>query len=219
MRPTKSGTERLLLSGFLSAIESFVREATDNEIESINLSKKRFTYSIDEDLIFVICTEENVNQLMVTRFVEAVKKEFWNNYRNDINIDLIDYSIFESFREVVEKLMSEIDLVLHCDTCGKVIPNEFISLSEGSKRFYYCCQSCYAEGLRKHSKSSSMIAESFLMCDACGYTKPVPIHCEVPMHIEIIDEEPKLVCHMGPSCSVQDIPFHCNKGMRLILTT
>ncbi len=219
LRPAKSGTEKVLLSGFLTAVESFVREATDNEIESINLSKKRITYSIDKDLIFVICTDEDANQLMINRFVEVVKKEFWKKYRKEISTDLIDYAVFDSFSEVVEKMISETDFILHCDTCGKLIPDEFISLSEGNERYYYCCQSCYTEGLRNHSKSSSMIAGSFLMCQKCGYTKPVPVHCDTPMHVEIIDEEPKLVCHMGPSCAVQDVPSHCGVGMRLILTT
>ncbi|MFW9905793.1 MAG: hypothetical protein ACFFFH_15780, partial [Candidatus Thorarchaeota archaeon] len=47
-----------------------------------------------------------------------------------------------------------------------------------------------------------------LKCQICDYTEPIPMHCKQPMHIEEIDGNEKLVCWMGASCGVQDIPTH-----------
>ena len=55
-----------------------------------------------------------------------------------------------------------------------------------------------------------------LKCQICDYIEPIPMHCKQPMHIENIDDEVKLVCWMGPSCGVQDIPTHHDKSMQII---
>jgi Cu+-exporting ATPase len=54
-----------------------------------------------------------------------------------------------------------------------------------------------------------------LFCQICDYNLPVPMHCKQPMHIEVIKGEEKLVCWMGPSCGIQDIPWHHEKPMKL----
>jgi Cu+-exporting ATPase len=47
----------------------------------------------------------------------------------------------------------------------------------------------------------------------------IPLHCGKPMHVEIIDDEQKLVCHMGPKCKklnpIQDLPRHHNRPMKV----
>ena len=54
-----------------------------------------------------------------------------------------------------------------------------------------------------------------LKCAICDYTEPVPMHCRQSMRLELIDGKEQLVCWMGPSCGVQDIPTHCGKPMIL----
>ncbi len=55
-----------------------------------------------------------------------------------------------------------------------------------------------------------------LTCQECDYTEPVPRHCKQPMHLEVVEGKEKLVCWMGSSCGVQNLPIHHNKPMKII---
>ncbi|MHA1330456.1 MAG: heavy metal translocating P-type ATPase, partial [Candidatus Hodarchaeales archaeon] len=55
-----------------------------------------------------------------------------------------------------------------------------------------------------------------LKCKICGYTQAVPMHCKKPMHLEVVDGKQKLVCWMGSSCGVEEIPEHHGEPMQLI---
>ncbi|MHA2165131.1 MAG: heavy metal translocating P-type ATPase, partial [Candidatus Hodarchaeales archaeon] len=55
-----------------------------------------------------------------------------------------------------------------------------------------------------------------LKCIKCDYTEPIPIHCKQPMHLENIDGDEKLVCWMGSSCGVKEIPKHHDNPMTII---
>ena len=52
-----------------------------------------------------------------------------------------------------------------------------------------------------------------LKCQECDYTEAIPMHCKQPMHVESVEGKERLVCWMGPSCGVQDIPNHHEKPM------
>jgi Cu+-exporting ATPase len=58
--------------------------------------------------------------------------------------------------------------------------------------------------------------DNVLLCETCGYTEQVPKHCKQPMHLEKVEGIEKLVCWMGPSCGVKDIPTHHDKPMKMI---
>jgi Cu+-exporting ATPase len=47
-----------------------------------------------------------------------------------------------------------------------------------------------------------------LKCKKCGLEMDIPMHCDKPMHPEIVDEKEMLVCWMGPECGKQLIPEH-----------
>jgi len=55
-----------------------------------------------------------------------------------------------------------------------------------------------------------------LNCVKCNYSEPLPMHCRQPMHIETIEGKEKLVCWMGPSCGVEDIPLHHGHPMTIV---
>ncbi len=55
-----------------------------------------------------------------------------------------------------------------------------------------------------------------LKCKECAHEQSVPMHCKQPMHVEIIDGVEKLVCWMGSTCGVQDLPTHHGKPMNFI---
>ena len=54
---------------------------------------------------------------------------------------------------------------------------------------------------------------SKLKCEKCGAEIAMPTHCNRPMHLEKVGSETRLVCWMGASCGVADIPKHCDAPM------
>ncbi|MFX1285781.1 MAG: heavy metal translocating P-type ATPase [Promethearchaeota archaeon] len=56
-----------------------------------------------------------------------------------------------------------------------------------------------------------------LKCQECDYTEAVPIHCKQPMHVDTVGGEEQLVCWMGASCGVQNIPTHHGKPMQIVV--
>ncbi len=54
-----------------------------------------------------------------------------------------------------------------------------------------------------------------LTCQECEKQEEIPQHCGKPMHIEKIDDREMLVCWMGSSCGVRDLPNHHDKPMRI----
>ena len=52
-----------------------------------------------------------------------------------------------------------------------------------------------------------------LKCQVCDHTEEIPMHCGQPMHLEEVNNEEMLVCWMGPSCGVIEVPKHHEKPM------
>lgn len=52
-----------------------------------------------------------------------------------------------------------------------------------------------------------------LKCEKCGAEIAMPMHCNRPMHAENVGNETKLVCWMGATCGVADVPQHCDTPM------
>ncbi len=54
---------------------------------------------------------------------------------------------------------------------------------------------------------------ALLLCAKCGTSSPVPRHCGKPMKVQQVGDKKMLVCWMGTSCGVQDLPRHCDVTM------
>ncbi|MFZ0676911.1 heavy metal translocating P-type ATPase [Candidatus Binatus sp.] len=52
-----------------------------------------------------------------------------------------------------------------------------------------------------------------LKCEKCGAEIAMPTHCNRPMHAEKVGNDTRLVCWMGASCGVADVPQHCDTPM------
>ncbi len=55
-----------------------------------------------------------------------------------------------------------------------------------------------------------------LKCKECGTETDVPMHCGQPMHIEEVDGTSMLICWMGKSCGIQEIPTHHGVSMEFV---
>jgi Cu+-exporting ATPase len=62
-------------------------------------------------------------------------------------------------------------------------------------------------------KKEEVAVATKLKCEKCGFETAMPTHCNRPMHSEQVGAENKLVCWMGASCGVADIPRHCDMPM------
>jgi Cu+-exporting ATPase len=78
-------------------------------------------------------------------------------------------------------------------------------------------QSSNQSSNHQHANGSvKMVMDSKLKCENCGAEIPTPMHCDRPMHVEKVEGVEKLVCWMGASCGVADIPKHCTTPMHEI---
>ncbi len=52
-----------------------------------------------------------------------------------------------------------------------------------------------------------------LRCAKCEESQSMPQHCGQNMHLEKVEGQPMLVCHMGPTCGKQELPKHHDAPM------
>lgn len=69
-----------LLAGFLSAFSGFMKEISQSEIKSTVTGSSKYFYSIDEDLIVVVCSGINDNETEIAGKVEELLKSFVQKY-------------------------------------------------------------------------------------------------------------------------------------------
>ncbi|KKK59436.1 hypothetical protein LCGC14_3034420, partial [marine sediment metagenome] len=74
-----------LLAGFLSAIDSFIKETTKGEIKNISLKDSKFTYLVGENLIIVLNTDERDNDILIQNLLIQIESDFLDEYREAIN--------------------------------------------------------------------------------------------------------------------------------------
>ena len=149
-------------------------------------------------------------KVLGNKFIEKYKK-FIVNFSGNVGV-------FKDFDDDLEKTILNYDISIKCQTCKKVITEEYIEKQLGNSKIYFCCPMCekyfsYDEHLEKSQRLK--LENMHLMCSVCGVSKVLPKHCNKPMHNEIVNGEDKLVCWMGTECGVADIPIHCGKKMEI----
>ncbi len=79
-------TENDLLAGFLSAIDSFIKETTKGDIKCIILEGKKFSYTIaaENNLMFVINTDEQDNNILIQKLLNKIKIRFLERFRESL---------------------------------------------------------------------------------------------------------------------------------------
>ncbi len=207
-----------LLAGFLSAIGSFAQESTKSEIKSILMKDKKFSYTIDANLIFVISTQISDNNILIQDLLCKIKDNFLKKYSKEITNFDGNVDRFKLFDTDFEDIIIDSDISIKCQTCKKIILDEFRTRKIGQNHYYFCCAICYKyfSYYENIDKSQQLAYEKMrLVCPICKISQILPTHCNRPMHHEIIKGENKLVCWMGPECAVFNIPVHCGTSMEL----
>ena len=96
-----------LLAGFLSAFSGFIKEISQSEIKSTVTGNSKYYYSIDEDLIVVVCSDVEDNETEIAGKVEELMKSFVQKYGNKFKDGVWDGERmkFQEFFPVIDKIV------------------------------------------------------------------------------------------------------------------
>ncbi|HEC39573.1 hypothetical protein LCGC14_0576630 [marine sediment metagenome] len=135
-------TDDNLIAGFLSALGSFVKETTNEEIKSISMEGRKFSYIVGDGLIIVISTNQLDNDILVFELLKDIKSKFLEKYMELIGNFLVDTDNFKNFDTELEEILTKSDISINCRTCKKSILGEFRIKHMDSKKIYFCCPLC-----------------------------------------------------------------------------
>lgn len=94
-----------LISGFLSALQSFASEVSKDSIKTIRTGNIKFIYGAAKDLIFVFSTSEDEDENQAQEKITAVKEEFLRRYQKEIDNWDGDVGKFSLFQEDIDKIV------------------------------------------------------------------------------------------------------------------
>jgi signal recognition particle receptor subunit beta len=94
-----------LVSGFLTAMDSFAKEIKAGGIKSLNFRNFNFLYSYSEkyDTIFILAINKDDPENEAREELETIKEEFLKRYADNLTNWTCEVSIFEEFDEFVEE--------------------------------------------------------------------------------------------------------------------
>ena len=91
-----SEVDRDLLAGFLSAFSGFMKEISQSDIKSTATEDFKYYYTIIEDLIIVLCTDLNDDDVQVNQKIKSIKTRFYEQFGSMIKENTA--SIFYQYR-------------------------------------------------------------------------------------------------------------------------
>ncbi len=94
-----------LISGFLSALQSFVTEVSGEVIKIIRTGNIKFIYGVARDLIFVLATSEDEDEELTQQKITTLKEEFIKKFEKEIDSWNGDVSVFTSFSDEIDKII------------------------------------------------------------------------------------------------------------------
>jgi len=94
-----------LISGFLSALQSFVTEVSGDIIKIIRTGNIKFIYGVAKDLIFVLATSEDEDEELAQQKITTLKEEFIRRFQQELETWNGDTSRFTPFSEEIDKII------------------------------------------------------------------------------------------------------------------
>ncbi len=99
-----------LIAGFLSALGSFVKETTNEEIKSIIMEGRKFCYIVEDGLIIVISVANQCNDILIQSLLKDIKNKFLEKYKELIGNFLVDTDNFTNFDTDLEEILTKSDI-------------------------------------------------------------------------------------------------------------
>ena len=133
-----------LFSGLLSAIASFTKETLEREINKVVIEDLKFVFEKNNDLFFILCADKKDNNILLHKKLIRIQAHFLHKFNNVLPNWKGDLSIFEPFREKIEKIVScSIEgTVMYCENCEHIITDEFHTRNIDFHDFHFCCDNC-----------------------------------------------------------------------------
>jgi len=94
-----------LVSGFLSAVSSFVTKLGEERVESIVMGKKKFVCISSENLIFSACLDKEDDEKQAIEKLWEIKVSFLRKYLQKIKEWNGDVKAYEEFEEDLNKIV------------------------------------------------------------------------------------------------------------------
>ena len=94
-----------LLSAFISAIDSFAKEFSNNELKRLVLEDDIFSFSKLNDIIFVF-THDDIKMSKLKKISDQISSKFFQLYNSEFKNWDNDVSIFESFKEEADNIIN-----------------------------------------------------------------------------------------------------------------
>lgn len=96
-----------LISGFLSALQTFVSEVSSGDIiRTIKTGNVKFIYNIMHEIIVVFVVDQNEDEKKIQAKIEEVSDAFYKKYGANIENWSGDVAIFKSFDQELDDIIS-----------------------------------------------------------------------------------------------------------------
>ncbi|MFX0203819.1 MAG: ADP-ribosylation factor-like protein [Candidatus Hodarchaeota archaeon] len=104
----KNGVDEALISGFLSALQSFISEISGDYIRTLKTGNVKFVYNLLDDLIFVFCVDLDEDEEKLRIKIDRTQSVFLNEFSDIVEGWDGSTSIFEPFKEVVDDIVTDL---------------------------------------------------------------------------------------------------------------
>ncbi|MDH5402403.1 MAG: hypothetical protein OEY49_07930 [Candidatus Heimdallarchaeota archaeon] len=137
-----SETNENLIGGFLGAIHMFIQETISSEIKSINMTNKKLSFQVDEDIIVVLQTDYLDNTILITKLLKTITFQFKSMFQEILKKKVVKVSQFNKFDTYFSNFTFPIELSLSCASCNDLIIFDFTTKEHNGEKFHFCCESC-----------------------------------------------------------------------------
>ncbi len=104
----KNGVDEALISGFLSALQSFISEISGDYIRTLKTGNVKFVYNLLDDLIFVFCVDLDEDEEKLRTKIDRAQGVFLNEFSSIITGWDGKTAIFESFKAAVDDIVKDL---------------------------------------------------------------------------------------------------------------
>ena len=104
----KNGVDEALISGFLSAMQSFVSEISGDYIRTLKTGNVKFVYNLAKDLIFVFCVDLDEDEEKLRTKIDRTQSVFLNEFSGVVEGWDGQISIFEPFKAAVDDIVTDL---------------------------------------------------------------------------------------------------------------
>ena len=104
----KNGVDEALISGFLSALQSFINEISGDYIRTLKTGNVKFVYNLMDDLIFVFCVDLEDDEEKLRKKINLAQNVFLKRFGNLIGDWNGQTGIFDSFNATVDDIVTDL---------------------------------------------------------------------------------------------------------------